>query len=116
MLLKEYLVKQNKDWDRDDGLKVEVVNRLRRLGYALVDTIKDEDKVVVAEIMKKASKTWKEGRRPADTLHVAYPTAQPVMMAQSRCPNCKGIMRSAIVYDEVSSDYCPMCRIVKTHD
>lgn len=114
MLLKEFLVKRNRDWDRDEGLKVEVVNRLHRLGYSLVDDVKPEDEAVISGIVKKASKTWQEGKRPADSLHVAYPTAQP-LLSQNRCPNCQGLMRSAIVYDDVASDYCPMCRIVKTH-
>lgn len=112
MLLRDFLVKLDPNWDRDQGLKVEVVNRLQRVGYALVDKLTGEDEEVVSAIVKRASKKWGRNKQVADQIHVAYPVAAPIL-SQRRCPNCQGYMRSAIVTDDVSADYCQNCRIVK---
>lgn len=113
MLLREYLAKADPNWDRDNGLKVEIVNRLRRIGYTLVDKVEDEDKEVVSAIMKKSAEKWGRNKQVADQLHVAYPVAAPVY-SQKHCPNCKGMMVAALVQDDVTVDYCQVCRIAKT--
>lgn len=116
MLLKNYLAKLNAGWARDNGLKVDVINRLSRLGYSLVDEVKPDDKPVIASILKRASDKWGSTAQVADPLHVAYPIAVPIATnpgASSKCPHCGGLMRSAKLSDDLDTLYCVQCRVCK---
>ena len=114
MLLKEYLSKLKSDWDRDRGLKVEIVNRISRLGYSLIDSIKPEDEVVVSNILKKASKKWKSQKHVADSIHVVYPTTTPIpSVSRPRCSNCNTFMRIALLCNDIETNYCPNCKICR---
>jgi len=113
MLLKDFLTKVKGDWDRDRGLKVEVVNRLRRLGYSLADSITSDDEPVVSGILKKASRKWKSSKQIANSIHVAYPISVSLPSARPRCPNCTTFMRIALLCNDIETNYCPNCKICK---
>ena len=115
MLLRTFLAKLDSKWDRDKGLKVDIINRLSRLGYTLVDPVKVADEAVITDIVKRASAKWQSERQVADTMHVAYPTATPVAVPteRPRCPNCNNLMRIALLGDGLETHYCTACRICK---
>lgn len=104
MLVRAYLDKVNPKWGDSAASRTWAINRLRRAGTDLDQEIPAGMSAFLAEVAGV-------GAVPPPPIRKI---AAPVLGAGKQCPNCHAAMTTAVITDDLSSDYCVRCRIAIT--